>query len=343
MSGWLSRIPLRESRGFIVACAFVFALMLAVLGRWPHPVKEERAIAKKQAEAAALRSRGESVPPSAYPKVEQYVAVWLRRAWTLNTVIAGALLLASPWLGWRRRDGMRFVPAPEVKPLTRWCVAGVIALMALAAWHNWPRLFHSMWGDEEFNASRFILDEVSRDEDGTIKITPRDWTTTLWSMRKPTNHLGYSFFARLTHDTFFEKKDGPADLWFSEALLRLPVFVAGLLLIPAFVWALRVWGLRPWWGLLLLLLHPWFTRFGVDGRGYGFIMLGAVLMLGALGRGLQTGRWIWWLVFGFGGFFLVWSNLQGVYPVGALNLVVVYSVSTAAWVKNISKLESRCA
>jgi len=317
------RIRLRESRDLTATCAVVFATLLAVLAMWPRPVKEERAIAKKQAEVAALKARGLSVPTGAYPKVEHYVAVWLRRGWKLNTVIAGALLLASPWLGWRRRADMRFVSAPEVKPLTRWHVAAVVALMGVAAWHNWPRLFHSMWGDEEFNASRFILDEVSRDEAGAIRITPRDWTTTLWNMRKPTNHLGYSFFARLTHEAFFEKKDGPVDPWFSEALLRAPVFVSGLMLIPAFFWALRVWGLTSWFGLALLMLHPWFTRFGVDGRGYGFLMVGAVLMLGALGRALQTGRWRWWLAFGFGGFFLVWSNLQGIYPAAALHMVAL--------------------
>jgi hypothetical protein len=321
MSVMPPRFSFRESRGLVTVCAIVVLVMGVVLARWPRPVKEEKIIARKQAGIMALKSRGESVPTGAYPKVEEYVRVWLRRGWKADTWIAGMLLLASPWLGRRRREGMKFLSRPEMGRLTRWQVAGVIGLMLLAAWHNWPRLFHSMWGDEEFNASRFILDEVSHGEDGSIRITPRPWATTLWSMRKPTNHLGYSTLARLTHDAFFEKKDGADDPWFSEALLRAPVFVAGLLLIPGFVWALRVWGLRPWWGLALVLFHPWFTRFGVDGRGYGFIMLGAALMLGALGRALQTGRWAWWIAFGFCGFFQVWSNLQGVYPVAALNLV----------------------
>ena len=296
----LSRIPFREARGFIVSAAVVFLALLIVKEAVPKPDKAERAILKRKAE-------GKLISP------EAYVPVWLYKGLRVNLVIAGALLLASPWLGRRLTSGMKLVPRPALEPLKRWEVAACVALMGLAAWHNAPRLTQSMWGDEEFNASRFMLPYLERGADDKLTIEPRSWTTTLWNMRKPTNHLGYSFFARLTHDTFFKPGTGPKDPWFSEALLRAPVFMAGLLLIPAFFWALRVWGLRPWWGLLLLVLHPWFTRYGVEGRGYGFIMLGGTVMLGVLGRALQTGQWKWWLALGFLGFFVMWSNLQGLY------------------------------
>lgn len=321
MRSVLARIPFRESRAFIVACLVVFIGLLTARLAIEKPVKEEKSIAKRKAE-------GKVIAP------EAYIPVWLYKGLQANLIVAGALLLASPWLGWRRTPGMCMAEAPARTPLARWEVVACAALMGVAAWHNSPRLFHSMWGDEEFNASRFMLDEVEREADGSIKIVPKPWATTLWNMRKPTNHLGYSVFARLTHDTFFHKGTGPSDPWFSEALLRAPVFAAGLLLIPAFLWALRVWGLRPWWGLLLLLLHPWFTRFGVDGRGYGFVLLGATLNLGVLGRALQTGKWHWWLLFGLGSFFIMWSNLQGIYPVGALNLVAMASLLTSGMDRN---------
>jgi hypothetical protein len=343
MRSVLSGIPIRESRNLVIACGILFVVLLAALayvnrycdhkGRLEREHKVRVAGLEAQGrkdEAAALRrdrtltelekriierkQNGEVVAP------EAYVPVWLYKGLKANLAIAGALLLASPWLGRRRRDGMHFLPAPARTRVKRWEIVLCVALMGLAAWHNAPRLFQSMWGDEEFNASRFMLDYAERNETGTLEIKERPWSTTLWNMRKPTNHLGYSFFARLTHEAFFEKKTGPADPWFSEALLRTPVFIAGLLLMPAFLWALRVWGLRPWWGLLLLLLHPWYTRFGVEGRGYGFIMLSATLMLGVLGRALQTGRWRWWLLFGVLGFILPWCNFQGIYPVAALNL-----------------------
>ncbi|OAI57007.1 hypothetical protein AYO49_00375 [Verrucomicrobiaceae bacterium SCGC AG-212-N21] len=344
MSRPFARIPLRESRNLVIACGLVFAMLLGarmyVSKRFDNKGAMER---RHKAEVAELQARGmaqeaaerkrdrtlseqekrinEWKAEGRAPAPESYVPVWLYKGLKANLIIAGALLLLSPWLGRRRREGMKLLPAPEKIRVKSWEIALCVALMGMAAWHNAPRLFHSMWGDEEFNASRFMLDYAERNDEGKLEIKERSWITTLWNMRKPTNHLGYSLFARLTHEAFFEKKTGPADPWFSEALLRTPVFIAGLLLVPAFLWTLRVWGLKPWWGLLLLLLHPWFTRFGVDGRGYGFIMLAATFSLGVLGRALQTGRWGWWVLFGLLGFILPWCNMQGIYPVVALNLV----------------------
>jgi hypothetical protein len=316
MRSLFARIPFRESLPLIITCVVVLLGLLALKEGMGSPDKAEKRLQRLQEKA---RAEGGSVAP------EAYVPVWLYKGLKVNLAIVGALLLASPWLGKRRTPDMKFSPASERQSLGRGEIIACILLMGLAAWNNQPRLFHSMWGDEEFNASRFILDRVERQPDGSLRVTPREWTTTLWNMRKPTNHLGYSVFARLSHDTFFHKSTGPDAPWFSEALLRAPIFVAGLLLIPAFIWALRVWGIRAWWwGLPLLLLHPWFTRFGVDGRGYGFIMLSATLMLGVVGRGLQTGRWLWWALFGLGNFFMIWSNLQGVYPVVALNLTAMF-------------------
>jgi hypothetical protein len=308
----LSRIPLRESRNLIVICAITFLALATVFLSIHRPAKEERIIRKHLAE-------GKVVIP------ESYVPVWLYKGLKANVVIAGLALLASPWLG-QRRGGLAFVPAPASEPLRRWELIACVALMGFAAWQNAPRLHHSMWGDEEYNASRYILDNVERTAEGKLEITPRSWMTTLWNMRKPTNHLGYSFFARLTHDAFFEKKTGATDPWFSEALLRAPVFISGLLLIPSLLWSLRVWGLQPWWALLLLVVHPWFVRFGVDGRGYGFVMLGAALLLGILGRALQTAKWRWWIAFGLGNFFIIWSNFQSIYLVAALNMAAMIAL-----------------
>ena len=326
MRSLLARIPFRESRGLIVVCAVVFLGLLVVKESVGRPEKAEKRLER-------LQQKNGTVAP------EAYVPVWLYKGLKANLVITGLLLLASPWLGRRRSLGMALTPAPAMPNVTRWEVIACVALMGVAAWHNAPRLFHSMWGDEEFNASRFILDEAERQPDGSINIIPRSWVTTLWNMRKPTNHLGYSAFARLSHDAFFTKSTAPDAPWFSEALLRAPVFIAGLLLIPAFLWALRVWGLRAWWGLPFLLLHPWFTRFGVDGRGYGFIMLGSTVLLGVLGRALQTANWRWWTLFGLGNFFIIWSNLQGLYPIVALNLVAAACLfqmgvrSSAMWLQ----------
>ncbi|CAN5896730.1 hypothetical protein BH11VER1_BH11VER1_30640 [soil metagenome] len=313
MFSLLRHLPLRESRIFVIGCFVVFMVLLTVIIAVPRPVKAERAIEKRKAE-------GKLIPP------ESYVPVWLYKGLQMNLVITGAILLASPWLGKRRKSGMQFISKPVATTWTRTQAVACVLLLGCAVWQNGPRLFQSMWGDEEFNASRFILDDVERQPDGTLTIEPRSWETTLWSMRKPTNHLGYSFFARLSHETFFQKTADAGAPWFSEALLRAPVFLAGLLTLLLLLWSLRVWGLNGWWSVLFLLVHPWFVRFGVDGRGYGLVMLGITALVGIAGRALQTGRWRWWMLFGFAEFWILWSNFQSVYLIGALNLMILASL-----------------
>jgi hypothetical protein len=301
-----SRIPFSQSLPLITVCAVLFFGLLISLAVVDRPVKEEREVGRR-------KSVGQTVSP------KLYVAVWLYKGLQVNVVLAGALLLASPWLGVKKTNQVILLSKPEVGRFGGLKVVACVGLMGMAAWHHAPRLWHGMWGDEEFNASRFMVTEVERQKDDSLAFKERPWVTTLWSMRKPTNHLAYSAFARTTHDTFFEPGSGPTDKFFSEALYRAPVYVAGLLMIPAFLWALRVWGLNGWWTLLLLMLHPWYLRFGVDGRAYGFMMLASILLAGAAGRALQTGLWRWWAAIGFGGFFISWCNLQGLYQLAALH------------------------
>ena len=308
----LQRIPLRESKPVTIVCAALFVVLSIVLACVPSQDKAERNLEKRRAEGRPIA-------------VESYIPIWLLKGLKVNVALAGLALVLSPWLGRRRAFQEE---EPKCSPWTRGRSAACLLLVGVAAWHNYPRLFHSMWGDEEFNASRFILSSVVRDEDGAVGIKDRPWAITLWSVRKPTNHLAYSFFARLSHELFFDPGAGPQDPWFSEALLRLPIYIAGLLLIPAFIWSLRVWGLSPWWGLLLMMMHPWFTRFGVDGRGYGFLILGGVVGLGVVGRALQTGYWRWWVALALVTFGLLWSNFQGIYLVAALNFTLLTGLLT---------------
>jgi hypothetical protein len=300
----------RDSRPFILVTGLAFFAMLAVLLQWDPPSRQAQLIARKEAEGR-------------WVKPELLVPVWLRKGWTMSTMLAGGVFLCSPWIGRRRRPEMQFHPRPSTPPARKLGFAGVAALMLFAAWQSYPRLFHSLWGDEEYEISCFVLDQANPQPNGSIKMVPLPWATTLWDMRKPTNHVGYSVLARLAHQTFFHRGMGPRDPWFSEAILRSPLFVAGLLLVPASFWALQVWGFSPWWSLLLLVLHPWFERFNSDARGYGLMMLGTTLLLGVLGKALQTAKWSWWVAFALGQFFTLWCCLQGVYLVAGLNLAAL--------------------
>ncbi|MCB1225834.1 MAG: hypothetical protein KDK99_08510, partial [Verrucomicrobiales bacterium] len=72
--------------------------------------------------------------------------------------------------------------------------------------------------------------------------------------------------------------------------------------------------------VLLHALHPWVTRFGSDARGYGLVLLLMPLLLGCVGRGVQTGKWRWWLLLTFVQFYLVWTHLSAVIAVAATEL-----------------------
>jgi hypothetical protein len=298
------------SRGFQLVSGAVLLIMIVVLAGWKRPVHEEMLIAKKTEEKRWVR---------AY----LLIPVWLRKGWIAGTAVAGVVFLGSPWLARRWQESMSFRATPPMPALKRWEPVACAGLMVLAAWQSYPRLCHSLWGDEEYEAAVFILGEPLRKEDGSLTPDQIPWSQTLWDMRKPTNHVGYSVLARLVHDSVFKRSNGPRDPWFDEALIRLPTLVFGLLVIPAMFWALRVWGLRPWWALGFLLLHPWFMRFISEARGYAFVFLGATVLMGLLGRALQTGRWRWWLAFGFAEFLTLWCCLQSLYPVTGINLLAL--------------------
>ena len=300
--------------------AGVFLLLVIALIAVDRPVKEEKHIAHRRAE-------GQTVPLHSYVMVWSWYGLWV------NAGLAGVLMALSPLAGrrttWRddRRDHR----------LTGWEWAGIGLLAAGAAISNAPRLGQSLWGDEEFTMKRLIAQEVKRLDDGTFRIEPHSWMTAFWSYRKTTNHIGYTVTAKAFHDAFFKPGAGPDDPFFSETLVRLPVYLAGLGSIFALAWMALVWGFRG--GALVAVLayvsHAWFVRFGVDARGYGFVLLLVPLLAGSLGRAVQTGRWRWWLTFGFTEFLLIWTFFGSVYVLVCVNL----AGAAMAWLLPLGKPE----
>src|SRR3954464_8882810 len=169
------RTLLLQSKYVIGVWLLIFLTLLTFRVVLDKPDKEERAIAKRKAE-------GKVIAP------EAYVPVWLYKGLRLNLAIAGVMLLASPWLGRKAAPDLRFMETPVLSRFSRWQYLACARVIGCAAWQNSPGLFHSMWGDEEFNASRFILDYVKHDEvdrdgkpvrqsDGMFKIEKRAWAT----------------------------------------------------------------------------------------------------------------------------------------------------------------------
>lgn len=310
----LLKALLRQPYFRVVATLFV--LLLVTLLTVNRPVKIEKRIAER-----ALQ--GKDAP------THWLVPVWLWKGLAINVGLTGFLVLLTPLAGRKLSGGI--LARPQTTPYTRreWML--LIASGVLFVGSGAPRLGHSLWGDEEYTMKRVIADDISRDENGVLQIQPRPWMDTIWDYNKPTNHVGYTVVARLFHDALFTRKEGPKDPWFSEIAIRLPVLLAGLGSMVALVWACSVWGWRR--GVALLAFgyagHAWLVRFGVDARGYGFVLLLVPVLVGILGRALQTGHWRWWIGLGIAEFYLLWTHPGVVHVPVALNIAVAALILTA--------------
>jgi hypothetical protein len=205
--------------------------------------------------------------------------------------------------------------------------ASVLVAMGLAGWWNAPRLDHSLWGDEEFTMRRSVVAKARAVEGGGVEMERVSWLETAWGVPSTNNHFLYSVLARLVHDGFFEQGEGEGDRHFSERLLRMPAYVAGLLALGAGAWGAWVMGLRA--GALLLpwvmVFHPWYTRYAVDARGYSLMLLLTPLVLGFAWRAARRGRGWDWACLGLCQALLVWGYL------GSLYLVVTLQMMLGVW------------
>jgi len=312
--GHSTRLPtvrFPTSSNYFRVTAALFLVLLATLVMVDRPVKLEKRITERR------EIQGKDAP------THWLVPVWLWRGLAMNTALAAVLVALTPLAC---RPASPTPPAvPPSKPFSRREKALLLASVVLLAASSAPRLGQSLWGDEEYCMKAYIAPEPSQQPDGSVTLEPRPWMTTLWDYQRPTNHIGYVVVARLFHDTFFSPGTGPTDPWFSETLMRLPSFLAGLASILSLVWCCRVWGLRQGiaWIALGYAGHAWLVRFGCDARGYGFIVMLVPVLLGTLGRAAQSGLWRWWLGFALTQFYMLWTYPGVIHIPVAANLLAL--------------------
>ena len=252
-------------------------------------------------------------------RVPHFVAIYEWWAAALNAFLLAMAALLAPW--WMRPmppAPRPWLPAPAAP---RWFLPLVAAAMALTALWGVQRLPLSLWDDEESSLRRVILGEYRRDAGGEIKLREVKWQSALWNYKKPANHQFQTILSKLCLDGW-RGIVRPTGLQFREWVVRLPCFVAGVLSIGAVAILLRQLG-YPAAGVIaafLLALHPWHVRYAVELRGYVFTLLFGPLMLYALLRALDSGRWRWWLAFAGSEFALLYSYPGCLYMVVAANL-----------------------
>ncbi|MCB1230265.1 MAG: hypothetical protein KDN19_08370 [Verrucomicrobiae bacterium] len=206
----------------------------------------------------------------------------------------------------------------------------VLAATLTAAWAMFPRLSLSLWGDEEATTRRFLIGHVYRMDDDTFQAKRPTWSKAIWNYDNgPNNHMLFNVLARLSHGPADESGDDPDDFYFSEQKIRLPSFLATLLLIPAAAWLTSLLGF-PRGGpvvAFLLALHPWVVRYGSDARGYALQMMLGIVAFACLINALRhRHRARWWIAFGIAEFLLLFAHLSGIYLLIPLNLAALWLV-----------------
>ncbi len=268
-----------------------------------------------------------------------YATHWVPRAAQGGLVVALLMLVGTCWLV-RPLPTRPPVPArPTPGKIAGWALTGfTLLLMLFSGWANAPRLDFSLWGDEDATMRKSVVGQFQRNQEGKLAFDAPSWMETFFRYRDPNNHPLNSVLSRLSHQKLARDLTRPDGFYFDEKALRWPVFVAGLLGLAALAWVGWIMGNPALGGFAAALIgcHPWFVRYGVETRGYGFLFLFTPLALGCLIRAGQSGQWRWWISYGFFQFLILWSYPGAVHLLLALNasaicLVFFMKGSTRAW------------
>ena len=222
----------------------------------------------------------------------------------LNIVLLGALLLTRRWwsLGGRAGGppapaaaGDDSIPTPPagahgargagLRARVFWGLLAVI--LVAAAGLRVPLAGASLWWDEVWQARNASVGDWRPDKKnpGQLKFRETTLAQALWNYRKPANHPPMAVASKACHEVW-KKATGAKPGAFNEFVLRLPGFAASLAGIALIALLLRAWSL-PGAGLIaavFLTLHPWHIRYGIDNRGYTFLVPLTLIGLWALWR-----------------------------------------------------------
>ena len=254
-------------------------------------------------------------------KVEHHIVSGLWYGSWINLALSILLVIALPFLTQpllryeRKAAGISRRSRPVF-----WIAAAAALGVAVAICV--PRLDKSLWGDEEYTLRRSVIGEYERNAEDIPTFRPLSWSETMWSYKKPNNHILNSVLTRASHEAFHHPTTEASAFHFDEVILRLPAFLAALGAVVAIGYALACLGFvrAGILSMFLLAIHPWFIRYGTETRGYAFVLLLTPLAFCFLIKAVRRGRWRYWIAYCLSEFFLFLAYPGTFYLLVATNL-----------------------
>lgn len=277
-----------------------FAVLAAICAAWllfgPKPWDIAREIDKVRAAGKLLKTRHYVIPIFYWVAAGNFILSWL-------------LLAGARW--WSRPLPPSEASALPAAPRRWWMAIGLVILLGLAL--RVPLSTRSLWWDElwqtKFTATGYFLGKPE-DPPASRHLAEGSWERAFWYYSRPTNHPVASVPARFCHLLWKALSHPSGPLEYNNLVLRLPTLFVCALTFLALALLGRALGL-PWVGILaalLLALHPWHIRYGVDVRSYAYLMLsvtGGLLACARLSSGASS--WRPWALLGVSQFAMVWS------------------------------------
>lgn len=236
------------------------------------------------------------------------------------------LLLTTRW--WTRPFSKLQPSASSLQPSPKYfwpCV--IIAIIACLA-IRLPLASKSLWWDEAWVVQQVTHGKWKEDskKPGEYKFTPHDWKRCFWNYQKPTNHVPMSLAQKLSFNTW-RVFTGAKREAFSDLAARVPALLASCFAVVLLACLMRAWG-RPGAGVaaaMILAVHPWYLRYGVDARAYALVVPLCLSGLFAATRLIEVGgRNAWhWAWFGLTEMVWLWAYPNAAIDVTALNLLLL--------------------
>jgi hypothetical protein len=262
-------------------------------------------------------------PDEGKPRLSDVVKFYAWWAAAMNVVGLAVLATICPWwAGKEVREGRPMkVSSGRASYWLIVCGAAVVFLLLAL-----PRMEHSLWVDEDFMVRDALWGGYRVNDDGEMFFRKQRWDRVLYFYETPNNHIPYSALARVCLD-LWQTIARPSGLLLAEWPMRIPSLLAGLGVIFASAWCLRLAGM-PFAGLLascLAALQPWLIRLSAEARGFSLLICLVLLLLCFLQLAWRTGKWRWWAGVAFSqfGIFYVFPAAIYVLVVGNLAALLV--------------------